>query len=438
MANLYPVPPTTNNLDPVQRKQLLKSTQKLGTLLGTTPRVLESGAILPPPLTPGTKAFRREGKVFYAQSASSSRTSLDSCEAESYIWIPSPTEVLTKHWKSASSPISIEFPHVKLEDPVALKTMQKKAKPAHQRNKTVPQQLSQPLLYRLRSRPTPPRNVSPALPSSPLSPVTRLPSTSTAGSTGSKQLSDSDRRRKMAKLMRTLGETIPPELVFGNPPPRTASLAPKPAGTSASSSTVAQATSASRAPSRRRRSATGAGRPNEPSSRSSPSRSPPAPALPAKDTIPDSVTNEASLGANDNLSSAAASSKFPPQTPVVTVTTTFNTTNVDTTTTAKRKERPRSLSLVHTPVGLRQGIVVEQDRGDQPLAQPIVTSGRQPSRSLDEHDWNAVGRSREASVSTSTINNVEFGYRKERDWSGEWNVKDMDEVMGALRGLRIR
>jgi hypothetical protein len=32
----------------------------------------------------------------------------------------------------------------------------------------------------------------------------------------------------------------------------------------------------------------------------------------------------------------------------------------------------------------------------------------------------------------------ECGRRKEREWSGEWNRKDMDEVKKALRGLKAR
>lgn len=31
---------------------------------------------------------------------------------------------------------------------------------------------------------------------------------------------------------------------------------------------------------------------------------------------------------------------------------------------------------------------------------------------------------------------VEWGRRKEREWSGEWNVKDMNHVARALRGLK--
>lgn len=32
----------------------------------------------------------------------------------------------------------------------------------------------------------------------------------------------------------------------------------------------------------------------------------------------------------------------------------------------------------------------------------------------------------------------EWGRRKEKDWSGEWNVKDMERVANALRGLKAR
>ena len=33
---------------------------------------------------------------------------------------------------------------------------------------------------------------------------------------------------------------------------------------------------------------------------------------------------------------------------------------------------------------------------------------------------------------------LEWGRRKEKDWSGEWNVKDMEHVANALRGLKAR
>jgi hypothetical protein len=33
---------------------------------------------------------------------------------------------------------------------------------------------------------------------------------------------------------------------------------------------------------------------------------------------------------------------------------------------------------------------------------------------------------------------TEWGRRKEREWSGEWNIKDMDDVAKKLRGLKRR
>jgi hypothetical protein len=43
-----------------------------------------------------------------------------------------------------------------------------------------------------------------------------------------------------------------------------------------------------------------------------------------------------------------------------------------------------------------------------------------------------------ASISKNKSDAIEYGKRKEREWSGEWNIKDMREVARALRGLRLR
>ncbi|KAF9450692.1 hypothetical protein P691DRAFT_612324, partial [Macrolepiota fuliginosa MF-IS2] len=325
-------PPTTNTLDPAQRKRLLKSTQKLGALLGTTPRVFEPGTVLPPPLTPATRAFRREGKVFHNQSASSSTTSLSSLEHESYVWVPSPTEMLMKHHKNASTPITIEFPLSGSGKAISSMAEHKRSRSSQQHSATVPQQLSQPLLYRLRSVPIPPPTISPAFtrektlpqilplsPISPISPIFDAPAKVSTKPRGQKELSESDRRRKMAKLARTLGENIPQELVFG-PPPRSSSLF----GNTMATVTTTANTPAPLPISRRKRSATGVHRP-------------PTLTSPPKSQSP-----------NDNI----------PPIPV------------------------------------------------QPVGKKSIP--------------------RKASKTS----------RKEREWSGEWNVKDMEDVVKALRGLR--
>jgi len=68
-------------------------------------------------------------------------------------------------------------------------------------------------------------------------------------------------------------------------------------------------------------------------------------------------------------------------------------------------------------------------------------NGRPHSRSLDELERVSVSRRKEtgiAAISASMANLADFGRRKEREWSGEWNVKDMEDVVKALRGLRVR
>lgn len=436
MAAVYPVPPpTTNTLDPVQRKRLLKSTQKLGALLGATPRVLEPGSALPP-LTPGTRAFRREGKVFYNHSASSSTTSVSSSDAEGFVWVPSPTEVpLKQHHKNVSTPIAIELPPAAAKKAVSPMAGHKKSKSSQQHSATAPQQLSQPLLYRLRAVPIPPPIVSPPptpqkiSPLSPLSPTFTVPAKTTVNPKARNELSESDRRRKMAKLTRTLGENIPPELVFG-PPPRSTSLL--------GNSTVTNA-AAPAAPtmSRRKRSVTPIHRPT---ASTSPLESEPLndiPPVPVLSTEKKSGLNSANKATVNT--GPSPSKQFPP-TPVITITTTTITTTGATTTvttdatTTRRKHRPRSLTLTHIPIGQHRNVVVDQD-------QSARETGRGHSRSLDEPERVTAARRKEAlaaAASASTANLVDYGKRKERDWSGEWNVKDMEDVVKALRGLRVQ
>jgi len=432
MATVYPIPPTTNTLDPLQRQRLLKSTQKLGALLGSTPRVLESGSVFPPPLTPGTRAFRREGKVFHNQSASSSTTSLSSADAESFVWIPSPDEMLLKqHHKIASTPIAIEFPLRGFNKQVPMAGHKKSASSHHSATVVAPPQLSQPVLYRLRAVPAPPLPVSPPpviekiSSFSPLSPTfdtTLKPKSTVRRKASRKELTESDRRRKMAKLARTFGESIPPELVFG--PPRSSSL-------------TGNATTTTHTPpiSRRNRSVTGA----RPPTQSTPRPSPPSP----KDAIPPVPVgcSEGKPILDSVIGVSASPSKRPlPVPPVITVTTTTHVTSgVTTSSTSKspnRKSRPRSLTLANIPVGPYKGIIAEQ-------GQVVEETSRSISRSLDEPERVTAARRKESAAaavvaSSSTTILVDYGKRKEKEWSGEWNVKDMEDVVRGLRGLRVR
>ena len=277
-------PLTTNTLDAEQRSRLLRSTRKLGAMLGATPLVLE---VTPSPISPRTKSFRREGRVF-----PSSRSSIDS-----YVIVSSTTPM------APYQPILLDLP-----------TPSKQPKPTPKQKGARP--LAQPLILRLRSVPAKKARYSPITASFDF----------TASSSDPTQ---NDRRKKMAKLTRTLGENIPPELVF----------APK------------------RSLSTRR---------------------------------PTGVSAPIHAAAPIVLSPVPESKK-------------------------RAGGRPRSLTLgsIPTPTSMPQYAMRGTTSLDSPRQQ--ATFGQM------EAEW---GR-RENGVR-----------RKEREWSGEWNVQDMGDVVKALRQLR--
>ncbi|KAJ7726591.1 hypothetical protein B0H14DRAFT_3519039 [Mycena olivaceomarginata] len=156
------MPPTTHVLPHAQRLRLMRSTRKLGALLGETPLLVESSP------TPANSFNPTHGR-----SASTMSTVPKTCAPEN----PKTTRVqrtfLALGFFFTSPP------------PAALRRS--------------PQDRGSPL--------------SPTFSLSLNSPVTPTFSV------------DTDRRRKMAKVMRTLGENVPPELVF---PASTSASAPRP------------------------------------------------------------------------------------------------------------------------------------------------------------------------------------------------------------------
>ncbi|CAL1710576.1 unnamed protein product [Somion occarium] len=125
---LYPTPPpTVNNLDAQQRARLVRSTRKLGAMLGATPQLIEVDARPKPipvsfrsagqsrPLTPKTKTHRRHGSIFevfpetcpYSSSSStnSSALSLTLPEPRSSVDVlPTPKSFSTNPRRSADAP----------------------------------------------------------------------------------------------------------------------------------------------------------------------------------------------------------------------------------------------------------------------------------------------------------------------------------------------
>ncbi|EIN08177.1 hypothetical protein PUNSTDRAFT_143848 [Punctularia strigosozonata HHB-11173 SS5] len=193
-ATLYVnLPPTYNTLDSVDRIRLMRTTRKVGDILGATPQLLESTALpitlLPigPSSEPSAdwRKHRRYGSIF----ANTSVTSLASVASTA----------------SSSSLVSFE------EEELPSRDAQPQAKrPRGPRPR--------PLLLRLNHAvPT----VSVALPITP-SPLassnddTMIPPTPCTPTTPNPTLV---RRRKLAKLARHLGENVPPELVFRDTPP---------------------------------------------------------------------------------------------------------------------------------------------------------------------------------------------------------------------------
>ncbi|KAJ6518367.1 hypothetical protein DFH09DRAFT_1194489 [Mycena vulgaris] len=169
------MPPTTHALPHAQRLRLMRSTRKLGALLGETPLLVEPRAASP--TTTFAPSHSRSASTMSAQTKRSGRMF-----AASHA-VPRSSSL------SAAPPAVHTVPHAHslLAPPVG-----------------------RPILF-LRL-PTAGGSATPAertpLPS-PLSPTFSI-----ALNSPSTPPADASRRRKMAKLVRTLGENVPPELVF--------------------------------------------------------------------------------------------------------------------------------------------------------------------------------------------------------------------------------
>ncbi|KAJ3769022.1 hypothetical protein FB446DRAFT_238718 [Lentinula raphanica] len=311
---------TSNHLTPSQRMRLMRSTRKLGEMLGTTPVFDSSSSVLD-----------------QRPSAAPSRSS--------------PT--ISLH--HTSSPRS--------------------------KSKALPR----PLVLSLQSRPA-------ALSSSrpPLSPTTPLSPTSIStnlASTPSLRREESEyqnylqqtRRKRMAKLTRTLGENIPPELVFSHPTSRSRSPSVDAAALATFTVSVKDLSSES------------SHRPQETVIPIYPQSSP-VPHSPSPSAMPRST------------SLRAPSSSF----------------------VARRMMR-KGPGHSHG-----HGYTKTNTLAHVQLVVPPPTSGRTSSDTI---------RSTSSSLSTASEPTRRSGetkrtYRKQAGWSGEWNRQDMDEVMHRLRGLK--
>ncbi|KAJ3480436.1 hypothetical protein NLI96_g8345 [Meripilus lineatus] len=174
------LPPTRNHLDSEQRSRLIRSTRKLGAVLGTTPQLAEpeSFLFLEPDDTAALKRIkssRRNASVFAR---------------------PAPKDFYASS-SSNSSSASLTLPPSRSSIDVLPTPKSFSSRPRRPSDRRIPQSTL--------SRTNSTHNVllSPITPRdfpTPVTPVFPTPA--------------EVRRKKMAKLTRTLGENIPAELVF--------------------------------------------------------------------------------------------------------------------------------------------------------------------------------------------------------------------------------
>ncbi|KDR69949.1 hypothetical protein GALMADRAFT_145003 [Galerina marginata CBS 339.88] len=570
---LTPPPPTNNTLAPEERSRLLRSTRKLGAILGTTPLLVEhkpepeptsTAAPAIPPRHPNRTTARREGRIFHSPSSSYSSGSSSETLAVSpepdYVFVrpttrsagyqvqavfenaspsssrsasPLPVQIQVQGPTSGSgsgtgssasaagttlkrkhegplAPITIMFPLPGPSGSKATRSGAGKGRDKDRADRTdraekekdkdrAKGRVAQPLLVRppraapsssldASSSSTIDRHIKPdvhsntnnnSLQKPPLSPVSSTfnmnvvpPSpTPTLPALPSREngLSDREKRRKMAKLTRTLGENIPPELVFRAPSPTSNPAA-------ASSSAPAQVS--------RRTSL-------------SISRHHPRPSV---TSVFDSFHKPTKFSA-----ASASAQKFNPtsslpplavaETPLPPPSQTQSQSQLReqlTDKTSKRRHRPRSLTLgsssalasatamlLHREKEATRGTTSldilpqphtqtqrPQQRAGLPLnplsrhqqqkhqhsdlyAQPqasprpfVSAVAPQPVgvpprlESLRQSNGQNTGKGQ--GQGQSELLSAEFGRRKEREWSGEWNMKDMEDVARRLRGLKGR
>lgn len=231
---------TSNELNDLQRTRLMRSTRKLAAVLGTTPHLLDSPSESEPyssdtesmssysrapspdcPMylrsyspsvdsRPTSRASRREGRIFTSSASMSSTSSLASWisldHADFYDCDSARSSASSFH----NTPRTPVIPPSHCSSPAI-----KISLPGLIPEKTIPSKPMNPLNLRLNPIPLSPSDMRFDLTSPLLPPTPRSPDTIVFAKKARKEALDaSDRRKKMAKLYRTLGENVPQQLVF--------------------------------------------------------------------------------------------------------------------------------------------------------------------------------------------------------------------------------
>ncbi|KAF8240380.1 hypothetical protein L208DRAFT_1384421 [Tricholoma matsutake] len=206
-------PPTLNNLDPHQRTRLLRSTRKLEALLGITPYLLE-----PPSSTNriyGSKTKSKENKQDRKSDKAAHSVPASHPLVLSLLSIPvSQSDARLSSGQTTSSlpsTSSSTYPSITSHKPPEPSSFHSHTLLSSSTIATDPG--IQPIVPV--STPTTPGTPTHLYPPSPT-----VPSTHSDSSEREREREHDVRRKKIAKLTRTLGENVPPELVFHPGPAR--------------------------------------------------------------------------------------------------------------------------------------------------------------------------------------------------------------------------
>ena len=465
-SSKYP-PPTSNTMDPAQRTRLVRTARKLEALLGTTPQLIDLDH---------HGRLSNKSNVVYGSPFSSSASSLDSTSSENHSSL--------QHERPSELPSSSQA-----RAKVLIATEERKPK-----KPKGPQPLAQPLLLRMSAvpvgnhcrqpsltgssksvhhrpaKPVPaPIHPTPAPPLvtpserrklkvdsvlGPLSPINKShfplyqkchqdldyppSSVSQDSETLTTGLSDREKRIKMAKLQRIMGANVPQELVFRENPSqggrkekslrrRSRSMsALRPGMTTTTTTTFSSIPEEPMEGKFQKR-----GKQTDAAGTSRP--------LP---TVPISRTPSRSLPPTPSGSHPS---------PIVTQTITTTSSRLifqpsSSMQRRSRKHRPRSLSLGTSSAIVAADIrLAKQEKEDAPAATRGAVSldeGRdwiapiKSTKMLDRPDAPFV-QTREHEINSLAVFKTEIWRRKEREWSGEWNIKDVEQLARSLRSLRV-
>jgi hypothetical protein len=206
-SNARPPPPTSNKLDAAQRARVMRSSRKVGAVLGTTPFLLEScGSTVPVMLHRAvtqldTSRSHSRTQLSHAKYRHRHCSIFEDARASSESLpplLPSHTASSSKESLLSTSDSSAEADETTMPRMLAVRSLHPGVHP-------------RPLIL---LNPVPRSSSDTHAPSVTHSPITSsfdIPPTPTTPVEVSRA---EVRRRKMARVVRTLGENVPPELVF--------------------------------------------------------------------------------------------------------------------------------------------------------------------------------------------------------------------------------